>query len=158
MERNLRLNWQFLVDEARQRRKAQGLTQRRLAGIAGVSTPTVSRFEQAGKDIQMSSVLSILDVLGMTDKRTLDFQQEEPVYDSGRMVVTFQGVDAKKRIPCAISREALEDHFGGNRKDPVVVFKANADAIEQLGRRKYLRGEFEPDGSVLIRTSDLILS
>ncbi len=106
----------------------------------------------------MSSVLSILDVLGMTDKRNLDFQREEPVYHPSRMVVTFQAVDDAKKIACAISREALEDHFGGNRRDPVAAFKANRVAIEQLARRKYLRGELEPDGSVLIRTADLILS
>jgi len=35
---------------------------------------TISRFEQNDKDIQLSSVLAILDVLGMTDKRTLYFQ------------------------------------------------------------------------------------
>lgn len=105
----------------------------------------------------MSSVLSILGVLGMTDRRTLEFQKKEPEYNSGRMVVAFQAVDGKKQVPCAISHEALRDHFGGNRREPVAVFKANADAIEQLARRKYLRGEIEPDGSVLIRTSDLIL-
>lgn len=106
----------------------------------------------------MSSVLTILDVLGMTDKRALDFQQEEPTYNSSRMVVAFKGVDGAKQISCTITREALEDHFGGNRKDPVAVFKANKHAIEQLARRRYLRGELETDGSVLIRTSDLILS
>jgi transcriptional regulator with XRE-family HTH domain len=52
MECDVRLNWEFLVEEARQRRKAQGVTQRRLAEIAGVSTPTVSRYEQADRDIQ----------------------------------------------------------------------------------------------------------
>ncbi len=158
MERDIRLNWQFLVEEARQRRKAQGLTQQRLAEIAGVSTPTVSRFEQGGKDIQMSSVLSILEVLGMTDKRALDFPQEEPVYVFDRMVVTFNATDGQKRVLCAISRQALNDHFGGDGKNPVAVFKANKEAIEQLARRKYLHGDLEPDGSILIRTTDLILS
>jgi len=106
----------------------------------------------------MSSVFSILGVLGLSDKRALDFQQEEPAYNANRMVVTFQGADGVKQIPCAISREALEDHFGGNRKDPVAVFKANREAIEQLARRKYLCRELEADGSLLIRTSDLILT
>ncbi len=52
MEWDVRLNWEFLVEEARQRRKVQGLTPRRLAEIADVSTPTVSRHEQADRDIQ----------------------------------------------------------------------------------------------------------
>ena len=103
-------------------------------------------------------VLSILDVLGMTDKRSLDSQGEERAYGSSRMVVTFQAVDENKPVPGAVSRKALEDHFNGNRKDPVDVFRANADAIEHPAPRKYLRGEIEPDGSILIRTSELILS
>jgi predicted transcriptional regulator len=51
------------------------LTQRQLAALANVSTPTVSRFELAAKDVQLSSVVAILDVLGMTDKRTLVFDE-----------------------------------------------------------------------------------
>jgi len=94
----------------------------------------------------------------MADRRDLDFRQGEPMYDSNRTVVTFEAWDGQKRILCAISREALEDHFGGDRKDPVVVFMANREAIEQLARRKYLRGELEPDHSILIRTTDLILN
>ncbi len=53
------------------------LTQKQVASLARVSTPTVSRFEQAEKDLQLSSVLAILDVLGMTDKRTLVFPDPE---------------------------------------------------------------------------------
>lgn len=94
----------------------------------------------------------------MTDKRALGFQQDEPMYNSSRMVVAFKGVDGAKQISCTITREALENHFGGNRKDPVAVFKANKHAIEQLARGRYLRGDLETDGSVWIRTFDLILS
>ncbi len=56
---------------------------------------------------------------------------------------------------CAISREALDDHFQGDDKDKLEVFRANRRAIEQEARRKYLAGGTEPDGSVLIRTGDL---
>lgn len=122
-----------------------------------MSTPTVSRFEQSDKDIQMSSVLSILDVLGLTDKRGLEFASEKPTYDGNRGMVSFLAEDGNKMIPCAISREALEDHFGGDKKSPMAAFLANRDAIEQLARRKYLRGKLDADGSVLICTTDLIL-
>ena len=70
MERNLLFNWPVFVDEAIRRRRGMNLTQRQLASLK-VSTPTISRFEQADKDIQLSSAIAILDVLGMTDKRTL---------------------------------------------------------------------------------------
>lgn len=70
MERNIRLNWQLLVEEAIKRRKAQKLSQRRLAAIAGVSQPTVSRFELQKEDIQLSSALKILETLGLAEGRS----------------------------------------------------------------------------------------
>jgi len=42
---------------------------RRLAAQANVSLPTVLRFEKNERDIQLSSVLAILNVLGMVAKR-----------------------------------------------------------------------------------------
>jgi len=49
------LNWSVLVEEAIQRRKLLNMTQRQLASLAKVSAPTVSRFEQNAKDIQLST-------------------------------------------------------------------------------------------------------
>ncbi|WP_373533458.1 helix-turn-helix domain-containing protein [Vampirovibrio sp.] len=67
MERQFQLNWTALVEEALRRRKALGLTQQRLAALASISTPTVSRFENHKEDIQLSSILAILKVLGMLE-------------------------------------------------------------------------------------------
>jgi predicted transcriptional regulator len=67
MERNIRLNWTAIVEEAIRRRKELKLSQRHLAAIANVSQPTVSRFEQCKADIQLSSVFAILEVLGMLE-------------------------------------------------------------------------------------------
>ena len=131
------------------------LTQKDLAGLAKVSTPTVSRFELAAKDVQLSSALAILDVLGMTDKRTLTFSDKEFSYDSGSGV-TFWGQDGKTRVRCRIAREALDDHFSdGDRLRPKAAFEKHREEIEALARRKYLRGQLEPDKSVLIRTSEI---
>ena len=68
MERNIRLNWNLLVEEAIKRRKERKISQRRLAAIADVSQPTVSRFEQRKDDIQLSSAIKILSVLGLAEK------------------------------------------------------------------------------------------
>jgi DNA-binding XRE family transcriptional regulator len=46
MERQFRINWPAIVEEAKQRRKSQKLTQQRLGELAGVSTPTISHFER----------------------------------------------------------------------------------------------------------------
>ena len=68
MERNIRLNWDLLVKKAIKRRKERKISQRRLAAIAKVSQPTVSRFEQQKEDIQLSSALKIFEVLGLVEK------------------------------------------------------------------------------------------
>lgn len=154
MERDFRLDWQLLVDEAIRRRKTLGLTQQRLGELARVSTPTVSRFEQAAKDLQLSSALAILEALGMTAHRTLIFPEPGERWDGTRDVVRFQAMDGSRRIDCAVSLEALEDHFRWEVDDPVAVFRANRAAIEHRIRLKYLNGRLEPDGSLLLRSGD----
>jgi transcriptional regulator with XRE-family HTH domain len=65
MERNIRLNWQGLIQEAIKRRKEQRLTQKQLAVLAGVSSPTVNSFEQGKTNITLESALKILRQLGL---------------------------------------------------------------------------------------------
>jgi len=123
--------------------------------MAGVSTPTISRFENGEKDVQLSSVMSILTVLGMVDQRQLIFPDPEEWYDKHRMSVFFNGKDGDTVVQCIISREALEDHFGDDKEAPLKIFKANGERIEHEARRKYLGNQLEADGSILIRTGDL---
>ena len=65
MERNLRLDWQSLVEEAVRRRKEQKLSQKKLAVLAGVSGPTVNTFERQRTSITLESALKIIRCLGM---------------------------------------------------------------------------------------------
>lgn len=65
MERNIQLDWQIYVEEAIKRRKQRKLTQKELAVIAGVSGPTVARFERQEKNITLHSVFKILYILGL---------------------------------------------------------------------------------------------
>ena len=65
MERNIRLNWQEIVKEAVARRKQQGLTQKQLAVLAGVSGPTVNSFEQGKLTLTLESASKILKCLGL---------------------------------------------------------------------------------------------
>ena len=156
MERKFQINWPLLVEEAVRRRRGMKLTQKRLATLAKVSTPTVSRFENAEKDLNVSSVLAILEVLGISDKRTLTFSDEEYRYESSRGAVAFWGQDGEQRVLCRISREALDDHFSDHdRLKPEPAFRKYRKEIEALARRKYVSSQREPDGSVLIRTSDV---
>ena len=59
------INWPALVAEAIRRRKAEGLSQRDLAALAGVSLPTVVKFEKASGEIIVAKALAILAVLGL---------------------------------------------------------------------------------------------
>jgi hypothetical protein len=67
----------------------------------------------------------------------------------------FWGQDRAQRIRCAISREALDDHFQGDNRNKLEVFRENRPAIEGIARSKYLSDHVEPDGTVLIRTADI---
>ena len=84
--------------------------------------------------------------------RGLQFSATDERYVFDREVVVFWGQDGDKPVRFEISQEALDDHFGGDGKDKLEVFRANRQAIEEIARREYLAGRTEPDGSVLIRT------
>lgn len=62
---NWPLDWRELLDEAVRRRRQEGLTQRSLAALAGVSPPTVNAFERGETRLQLEKVIAILDTLGM---------------------------------------------------------------------------------------------
>lgn len=70
MARNLQLDWPALVKEAISRRKTTRLTQKQFAVIAGVSGPTVTRFERQDKNITMESAFKILAALGLLARET----------------------------------------------------------------------------------------
>ena len=65
MERNIRLGWQNFVEEAVRRRKEQRLTQEELAVLAGVSKPTLNRFEAGKTSVTLESALKILRMLSL---------------------------------------------------------------------------------------------
>jgi len=73
----------------------------------------------------------------------------------GRDMVLFYGQDGEAVVRCDITGEALDQHFQGNGKDRVEVFRTNRQAIEQEVRRKYIAGDTEVNGSILIRSGDL---
>ncbi|MGD0632152.1 MAG: DUF1488 domain-containing protein [Terracidiphilus sp.] len=84
------------------------------------------------------------------------FPAPEERHDTSSGVIVFWGQDMAQRVRCAISREALDDHFHGDNRDKLEVFRENRPAIEDIARSKYLSGRVEPDGTVLIRTADIL--
>jgi len=89
------------------------------------------------------------------DNKELIFPAPEERHDASRDVIVFWGQDRAQRVRCAISREALDDHFHGDNRNKLEVFQENRPAIEDIARSKYLSGRVEPDGTVLIRTADI---
>jgi len=59
------IDWRAVVDEAIRRRKRDGLSQRGLAELAGVSLPTVNAFEQGEIRLRFERVIAILEALGL---------------------------------------------------------------------------------------------
>jgi len=90
------------------------------------------------------------------EQHDLTFPEPDERYIADRYVVLFSGMDGKARVRCAISVEALDDHFKGDGRDKLDVFRSHRKMIEQESRRKYLAGDTEADGSILIRTGDLV--
>lgn len=62
------LNWGKLVSEAIAVRKQEGLSQRDLAALSGVTQPTIVKFEKGSTSIRLNIALAILRALGLADR------------------------------------------------------------------------------------------
>jgi hypothetical protein len=90
----------------------------------------------------------------------LDLQFETPAvgYDSDRDIAFCFGKAGVEGVRCAVSREALEDHFGADgldRAGRLRIFREHRPLFERFARFKYLTWPIEEPGSVLIRTEDV---
>jgi hypothetical protein len=88
----------------------------------------------------------------------LQFFDAPPRYDFSRDVVLFDGEAGRERVICAISREALDDHFGADglgKQQRLELFRHNRKDIQETARIIYLNKPVPADGSVLITTADM---
>jgi hypothetical protein len=88
----------------------------------------------------------------------LTFGDTRTRYDSLREVVAFIGEALGQPVECAISREALADHFGANgldREGRIAAFHLSRSRIERLVRMKYLSRPVEEPQVVLLTTLDV---
>lgn len=154
MERQFQINWPALVEEAKHRRKKQKVTQAKLARYCNLSTPTIVRFEKGDTSIQVSTVLTILSVLGLLDRRELVFLDKKARIDGANDRILFFAKEDKATILFGITFEVLEDYYSGTNKDPLKVFEKNRLDIQHLAKKKYLASHKEVDGVVLITSRD----
>jgi Nucleotidyltransferase/Protein of unknown function (DUF1488) len=115
----------------------------------------------AKRDKDLRQALRILgrarEILPAID---LIFDGSTSRYDLGRDTVAFVGATFGGPVQCAISREALDDHFGTDGLDNagrVDAFHRNRSKIERLVRRKYLSSPVEEPERVLVETMDVEL-
>jgi fido (protein-threonine AMPylation protein) len=106
-------------------------------------------------DVRLFTAFLAQRVRWFMEKHDLEFPDKTGKQDFDRDTVVFFGQDGKKRVRCAISREALDDDFAGDNRDKVEVFLENSKVIEEAARRKYLAGDTEEDGSILIHSGDI---
>ncbi len=73
-----------------------------------------------------------------------------------REVVEFRVHDEGWPIVCRVSRECIEDNFGNPRspEECLDAAKERFDPITDVAGAMIRAERFEPDGSILIRTSD----
>ncbi|MBT1516219.1 DUF1488 family protein [Bradyrhizobium sp. SRL28] len=88
----------------------------------------------------------------------LTFDNPPVRHDFSRDIVTFQGSALGSSVACAISREALDNHFGTDGQDPkgrVEAVLRNRSRVELMARAKYLSWPVDEPGAVLIKTMDV---
>ncbi len=71
-----------------------------------------------------------------------------------KMATVVADVD-KKRVLCRISYESLRAKFGASDDKFMQTVAQNRADIHEAARKIIERDDYESDGSVLIRTSDL---
>jgi hypothetical protein len=86
----------------------------------------------------------------------IKFEQGSGRYDSGAEIYRFNATDDEGRVPCAISREALEylSRLPVDLNDPTQLFDDWEMVVFDLARDKYNRGERQEGGAVVIRAGD----
>jgi hypothetical protein len=124
------------------------LTDDEVTSLEAVVNDAFESFDHASPD-------NVHDANDFPSRRELEFPEPDEHWIFDRQVVVFWGLDGGTRVQCAISQEALNDNFKSDGQDKIEVFRANRKTIEDFARKKYLAGQTEADGSVLIHTLDL---
>jgi fido (protein-threonine AMPylation protein) len=106
-------------------------------------------------DIHPFTTFIVRRVQWHLERHDLTFPAPKESFVFERDIVFFYAQDGEACVRCAISREALDDHFQADGKDKLEVFRTNRQDIEQEVRRKYIAGDTEVDGSILIHSDDL---
>ena len=89
----------------------------------------------------------------------MTFSDTPPRYVSNREIVSFVGEALGHPVRCAVSREALEDHFGADGRDiegRLAGFHRNRSKIERMIKTKYLSWPVEEPEAVMLTSIDAV--
>lgn len=169
-----KINFHFLMQEARARRKRVKLRQKDISSIANVSAPTVASLESGLGNVELGSIVNIFRALGMLDERHIIFPNIEDAYctileHQGKPipndeVVVFSGHLSEgppslgksyKKVTFTISKAALREHYGLYGQALLKIYYDNQKDIEYVAFRKYLEGEPDANGWFNIRLEDI---
>ncbi len=70
-------------------------------------------------------------------------------------VATIAAKVNKRRVLCRISLKILKDRFGASEENPMQSVAMHRDTLQKAAKNLIENENFEEDGSVLIRASDL---
>lgn len=76
---------------------------------------------------------------------------DEAVWVGARESIFFHAKADGKTIKCFVSREVLDDHFGGdNVQDYVPLFFGHRNEIQAVAKKKILAGLVSPTGELVL--------
>jgi len=84
----------------------------------------------------------------------IEFNPDESYEHHRRNVVWFSAIDDEKVIQCAISMDALTEHFGAYADDPLPAFRKHRQRIWDIAEKLIAERRFESDGTILIHSAD----
>lgn len=130
------------------------------AGDDFLHTARIARYGQhneppRSRDLLLKAIGRCRAILPEID---LTFRNPPVRYDSDREVVRFIGESLGSPLECAVSRAALEDHFGASNVSPkgrIEAFQSNRAEIEELLRTKYLQWPVDEPESLILTTADV---
>jgi hypothetical protein len=88
----------------------------------------------------------------------LTFSERPPQYIADRQIVSFVGEALGHPVRFAVSREALDDHFGSDgqgNEGRLASFHRNRSKIERMVKTKYLSLPVEEPDTVLLTTTEV---
>jgi hypothetical protein len=75
--------------------------------------------------------------------------------NTSQQTIEFDVIIDSSTIKCAITYEALYEHFDAEYSDPLFAFMSGRSAIESIVIKRIKDNQFNLDEGVLIQSSDL---